>query len=49
MAVLAFPNRPLIALALVIERPILSLVAQALLFDRRQGWWSDRVPTSESQ
>jgi ACR3 family arsenite transporter len=46
LAVLAFPERPLIALALVIgpliELPILGIVAQVLLFEHRKGWWSDR-------
>jgi ACR3 family arsenite efflux pump ArsB len=47
VAMLVFPDRPLIALALVIgpliELPILGLVAQALLCERRQGWWADRT------
>jgi ACR3 family arsenite efflux pump ArsB len=53
IAVSAFPDRPLIALALVIgpliELPMLGLVAQALLVERRQGWWSDRASVERSR
>lgn len=44
IALTAFPDRPLIALALVIgpliELPTLTLIAQLLLFIRKKGFWS---------
>jgi ACR3 family arsenite efflux pump ArsB len=44
IAISAFPDRPLIALVLVIgpliELPVLSLIAQLLLFLRRKGYWA---------
>jgi ACR3 family arsenite efflux pump ArsB len=44
IAISAFPDRPLIAFALVIgpliELPILAMIAQFLLFLRKKGFWS---------
>jgi ACR3 family arsenite efflux pump ArsB len=52
IAVLAFPDRQLISLVLVIgpliELPILGLVVQALLFEHDQGWWDDRARLREA-
>ncbi|MFC7222186.1 arsenic resistance protein [Halalkalicoccus sp. GCM10025322] len=45
IAVVAFPDEPLIPLALVIgpllELPLLSVVSQLLLAIRNRGWWSN--------
>lgn len=48
IAVSAFPDRPLIALVLVIgpliELPVLAMISQLLLFIRRRGLWPGRRP-----
>ena len=47
IAVTAFPERPLIALARaigpLIELPILWFAAQGLHLEQHQRWWTDRV------
>lgn len=52
IAVVAFPNRPLIPLALVIgpllELPLLSVVSRLLLAIRGRGWWSSTDSVASS-